>query len=51
MYHQSVFHKCNYIFTFDKTNYLEFKAMGVDYWDYFPYCVAKMSGGDNNEID
>ena len=29
MYHQSVFHDCNYIFTFDKTNYLEFKAMGV----------------------
>ena len=25
MYHESVFHPCNYIFTFDKTNYLEFK--------------------------
>lgn len=29
MYHESVFHDCNYIFTFDKTNYLEFRGMGV----------------------
>lgn len=29
MYHESVFHACNYIFTFDKTNYLEFRGMGV----------------------
>ena len=29
MYHVSVFNDCNYIFTFDKTNYLEFKEMGV----------------------
>lgn len=30
MYHKSVFNECNYIFTFDKTNYLEFKGMGVE---------------------
>ena len=30
MYHVSVFNDCNYIFTFDKTNYLEFKEMGVN---------------------
>lgn len=28
MYHESVFHACNYIFTFDKTNYLEFRGDG-----------------------
>lgn len=28
MYHESVFHDCNYIFTFDKTNYLEFRGDG-----------------------
>lgn len=39
MYHQSVFHKCNYIFTFDKTNYLEFKAMGVEHIWYLPLAV------------
>ena len=31
MYHESIFHPCNYIFTFDKTNYLEFREMGVAY--------------------
>lgn len=30
MYHKSVFNECNYIFTFDKTNYLEFRGMGVE---------------------
>ena len=39
MYHQSVFHHCNYIFTFDKTNYLEFKAMGVEHIWYLPLAV------------
>ena len=39
MYHQSVFHKCNYIFTFDKTNYLEFKAMGVEHIWHLPLAV------------
>lgn len=39
MYHQSVFHDCNYIFTFDKTNYLEFKAMGVNHIWYLPLAV------------
>ncbi|MBR5127539.1 MAG: glycosyltransferase [Roseburia sp.] len=39
MYHQSVFHDCNYIFTFDKTNYLEFKAMGVKHIWYLPLAV------------
>jgi len=39
MYHQSVFNACNYIFTFDKTNYLEFKAMGVKHIWYLPLAV------------
>lgn len=36
MYHKSVFNECNYIFTFDKTNYLEFKGMGVEKIFYLP---------------
>jgi spore maturation protein CgeB len=39
MYHESVFHDCNYIFTFDKTNYLEFKEMGVKHIWYLPLAV------------
>ncbi|MGN0140793.1 MAG: glycosyltransferase, partial [Roseburia sp.] len=30
---------CNYIFTFDKTNYLEFKGMGVEHIWYLPLAV------------
>ena len=37
MYHESVFHDCNYIF--DKTNYLEFKGMGVKHIWYLPLAV------------
>ena len=39
MYHESVFHDCNYIFTFDKTNYLEFREMGVEHIWYLPLAV------------
>ena len=39
MYHVSVFNDCNYIFTFDKTNYLEFKEMGVKHIWYLPLAV------------
>ncbi len=39
MYHESVFHPCNYIFTFDKTNYLEFKGMGVKQIWHLPLAV------------
>lgn len=39
MYHESVFNQCNYIFTFDKTNYLEFKGMGVEHIWYLPLAV------------
>lgn len=39
MYHESVFHDCNYIFTFDKTNYLEFCGMGVKHIWYLPLAV------------
>lgn len=39
MYHESVFNDCNYIFTFDKTNYLEFKEMGVAHIWYLPLAV------------
>ena len=45
MYHESVFHSCNYIFTFDKTNYLEFKGMGVEHIWYLPLAV------DVNRLD
>ena len=39
MYHESVFHECNYIFTFDKTNYYEFRNMGVKHIWYLPLAV------------
>lgn len=39
MYHESVYNDCNYIFTFDKTNYLEFKGMGVEHIWYLPLAV------------
>ena len=39
MYHESVFHACNYIFTFDKTNYLEFRGMSVKHIWYLPLAV------------
>ena len=34
-----IFHPCNYIFTFDKTNYLEFREMGVEHIWYLPLAV------------
>ena len=45
MYHESVFHDCNYIFTFDKTNYLEFREMGVKHIWHLPLAV------DTNRLD
>ena len=39
MYHQKVFHPCNYFFTFDKTNCLEFQGMGVEHIWYLPLAV------------
>lgn len=45
MYHESVYNDCNYIFTFDKTNYLEFKGMGVEHIWYLPLAV------DVNRLD
>lgn len=45
MYHESVFNRCNYIFTFDRTNYLEFKEMGVEHIWYLPLAV------DTNRMD
>lgn len=39
MYHLKVFHPCNYFFTFDKTNYLEFQGMGVEHIWYLPLAV------------
>jgi spore maturation protein CgeB len=39
MFHQSVYNDCNYIFTFDKSNYLEFKGMGVEHIWYLPLAV------------
>ncbi len=39
MYHQSVFNDCNRIFTFDQTNYREFREMGVKNIYYLPLAV------------
>lgn len=39
MYHESIFHSCNYIFCFDKTNYLEFKGMGCQHIWHLPLAV------------
>lgn len=39
MYHQKVFSKRNYFFTFDQTNYLEFKGMGLEHIWYLPLAV------------
>jgi spore maturation protein CgeB len=36
MYHDSVFHSVNRIFTFDKTNEIEFRRMGVENIFYLP---------------
>lgn len=38
MYHDSVFNSVNTIFTFDKLNQLEFKAMGANVY-YLPLCA------------
>lgn len=45
MHHESVFHSCNYIFTFDKTNELEFKGLGVKNIWHLPLAV------DTNRLD
>lgn len=45
MFHKSVYNDCNYIFTFDKTNYFEFKGMGVEHIWYLPLAV------DTNRLD
>lgn len=45
MYHESVYNRCNYIFAFDKTNYLEFRQMGVEHIWYLPLAV------DTDRID
>lgn len=39
MYHRSFYNDCNYVFTFDKTNYLEFQAMGAKHIWYLPLGV------------
>ena len=39
MYHKNVFCSCNYFFTFDKTNYIEFKGMGVEHIWHLPLAV------------
>lgn len=36
MYHKSVFHSCNYIFSFDMAEVQKFRAMGVKYIFYLP---------------
>lgn len=39
MYHKNVFCPCNYFFTFDKTNFLEFREMGVSHIWHLPLAV------------
>lgn len=39
MYHASVYNVCNYIFCFDKSNYLEFQAMGCKHIWHLPLAV------------
>ena len=39
MHHESVFNRCNYIFSFDKSNYLEFKEMGCKHIWHLPLAV------------
>ena len=39
MYNRKVFEDCNYFFTFDKTNFLEFKGMGVKHIWHLPLAV------------
>lgn len=36
MYHQSIFHECNYIFTFDLADVQKFRSMGVKHIFYLP---------------
>ena len=45
MYHQSIFNECNYIFCFDKSNYVEFRAMGCKHIWHLPLAV------DTDRID
>lgn len=53
MYHRSLYNDCNYIFTFDRTNYIEFKEMGVKRIWYLPLGVdvkrqdALLEGADD----
>ena len=39
MHHNSVFYDTNIIFTFDRTNFLEFSGMGVKNIHHLPLCV------------
>ncbi len=39
MYHESVFHDCNYIFLFDKSSYLFFRSLGVAHIWHLPLAV------------
>lgn len=39
MYHDSVYNPCNYIFIFDKFNYIQFKAMELNHVYYLPLAV------------
>lgn len=45
MYHASVYNSCNHIFCFDRSNYLEFEAMGCKHIRYLPLAV------DTDRID
>ena len=39
MYHESIYNSCNYIFCFDRTNYLEFRGMGCAHIRHLPLAV------------
>lgn len=44
LYHESVFHSCNRIFFFDKTDYHTFRSLGVKHAYYLPLgaCVSRL---------
>lgn len=39
MHHKSIFHACNYIFVFDKFNYLQFQQWNLPHLYYLPLAV------------
>lgn len=51
MHHNSVFNDCNYIFIFDRSEYLKFQALGVNHLYYLPlgtgFCPSEAAADRN----